>query len=85
MKIKSGEVYYSFDFILYIAMLFAVYLVCRDEINEDGVQQLLCDTISLHDDRTHQIQHVHLYLVVMAVTMKEERQKSFQCNNRRNN
>lgn len=79
MKIKSSEVYYRSDFILYIAMLFAVYLVCRDEVNEDGVQQLLCDTISLHDDRTHQIQHVHLYLVVMAVTMKEDRQKHVQC------
>lgn len=51
------------------------YLVCRDEVNEDGIQELLCDSISLHDNRTHQVHHVHLNLLIMAVTEEEERQR----------
>lgn len=48
------------------------YLVRRDEVDEDGIQQLLCDSVSLHDDGTHQVHHVHLHLLVMAVTVEEE-------------
>lgn len=50
----------------------ASHLVCRDEIYEDGIQQLLCDSVSLHDDRTHQVHHVHLNLLIMAVTVNKE-------------
>jgi len=48
------------------------HLVCRDEVDEDGVQQLLCDSITLHDDGAHQVYHVHLHLLIMAVTVEEE-------------
>lgn len=44
------------------------YFVSRDEIDEDCIQQLLRHSISLHDDGTHQVQHVHLHFLVMAVT-----------------
>lgn len=46
--------------------------MCRDEVNEDRIQQLLCDSVSLHDDGAHQVHHVHLHLLVMAVTVEEE-------------
>lgn len=48
--------------------------MCRDEVDEDGVQQLLCDSVSLHDDGTHQVHHVHLHLLVMAVTVETEKE-----------
>lgn len=48
------------------------HLVCRDEVNEDGIQQLLCDSVALHDDGAHQVHHVHLHLLVMAVTAEQE-------------
>lgn len=51
------------------------YLVCRDEVDEDGIQQLLCDSVSLHDDGTHQVHHVHLHLLVMAVTVETQRNR----------
>ena len=46
------------------------HLVCRNEVYKDGVQQLLCDAVSLRDDRTHQVHHVHLHLLIMAVTVR---------------
>lgn len=49
--------------------------MCWDEVNEDGIQQLLCDSIPLHDDGAHQVHHVHLHLLVMAVTVEEETEK----------
>lgn len=44
----------------------------RNKVNEHGVQQLLCDSVALHDDGAHQVYHVHLHLLVMAVTVEEE-------------
>lgn len=46
------------------------HLVCRNEVDEDSIQQFLSNSISLHDDGTHQIHHVHLHLLVMAVTVE---------------
>lgn len=43
-------------------------LVCRNEVNQNRVQQLLSYSVAFHDDRTHQIQHMHLYLLVVAIT-----------------
>lgn len=51
------------------------HLVCRDEVDEDGIQQLLCDAVSLHDDGAHQVHHVHLHLLVVAVTVETERER----------
>lgn len=45
------------------------YLVCRDEVDEDGIQQLLCDAISFHYYGAHQVHHVHLHLLVVAVAI----------------
>ncbi len=57
------------------------YFVSRDEVDEDCVQQLLRHSISLHDDGTHQVQHVHLHLLIMAVTGrgKSPYQKEYSC------
>lgn len=49
--------------------------MCRDKVDEDGIQQLLCDSVSLHNDGAHQVHHVHLHLLVMAVTVEEEAQR----------
>lgn len=51
------------------------YLVCRDEVNENGVQQLLGYSITLHYDGAHQVKHVHLHLLVMAVTGKKKKEE----------
>jgi len=48
------------------------HLVCRNEVYEDGIQQLLRDPVSLRDDRTHQVHHVHLHFLIMAVTVRRE-------------
>lgn len=45
------------------------HLVCRDEVDEDGIQQLLCDSISFHYYGAHQVHHVHLHLLVVAVAI----------------
>lgn len=50
------------------------YLVCGDQVDEDGVQQLLRDSVSLQDDGAHQVHHVHLHLLVMAVTVTQAAQ-----------
>lgn len=49
------------------------YLVCRNEVDENSIQQFLSNSISLRDDGTHQIHHVHLNLLVMAVTEETEK------------
>lgn len=54
-----------------VASCVTCYLVGWYEVDENGIQQLLCDSISLHDDGTHQIQHVHLYFLIMTVTVTQ--------------
>lgn len=49
-------------------MFYLADLVCRNEVNQNWVQQLLSYSIAFHDDRTHQIQYMHLYLLVVAIT-----------------
>lgn len=49
--------------------------MCRDEVNENGVQQLLGYSITLHYDGAHQVKHVHLHLLVMAITEEEKKKR----------
>lgn len=58
--------------------------MCRDKVDEDGIQQLLCDSVSLHDDGTHQVHHVQLHLLVMAVTVGTQKETKRFCLTRRN-
>lgn len=62
-------------------MITGSYLVCRNQVDENSIQQFLSDSISLHDDGTHQIHHVHLHLLVMAVTVETEAEDTFMSDN----
>lgn len=49
------------------------YLVCRHQVDQHCVQQLLRNGVALTDDGAHQIHHVHVHLLVVAVAGKMKR------------
>lgn len=60
-----------------MAVLLCTYLVCRDQVDQHGVQQLLRHGVSLTDDGAHQVHHMHVHLLVVAVA-RETRQEGSQ-------
>lgn len=42
-------------------------LVCRDKVDQDGVQQLLGHSVPLTDDGAHQVHHMHVHLLVVTI------------------
>lgn len=50
------------------------YLVCWHQIDQHGIQQLLWYSVSLADDGAHQVHHMHVHLLVVAVA-RETRQE----------
>lgn len=50
-----------------------LYLVCRHQVDQHCVQQLLRNSVSFTDDGAHQIHHMHVHLLVMAIASKVRR------------
>lgn len=53
------------------------YLVCWHQVDQHGVQQLLRYSVSLADDGAHQVYHMHVHLLVVAVA-RETRQETLK-------
>ena len=47
--------------------LHAPYLVCRHQVDQHRVEQFLRNSVPLTDDGAHQVNHVHVHLLVMAI------------------
>ena len=50
----------------------AAYLVCWNQIDQDSVQKLLRNGVTLTDDWAHQVHHMHVHLLIVAIA--EEKQ-----------
>lgn len=48
-------------------MWLRAYLVCWHQVNQHRVQQLLGYGVTLTDDGAHQVHHVHVHFLVVAV------------------
>lgn len=52
------------------------YLVCWHQVDQHGVQQLLRYSVSLADDGAHQVHHMHVHLLVVAVAGETRQERS---------
>lgn len=52
--------------------LLRTHFVCRHQVNQHCVQQLLRYGVALTNDGAHQVHHVHVHLLVVAVAGRNE-------------
>lgn len=58
-------------------MWLRAYLVCWHQVNQHRVQQLLGHSVTLTDDGAHQVHHVHVHFLVVAVAgVKQDKKGS---------
>lgn len=58
------------------------YLVCWHQVNQHRVQQLLRYGVTLTDDGAHQVHHVHVHFLVVAVAGGKQGKKGQMSANR---
>lgn len=62
-------------------MWLRAYLVCWHQVNQHRVQQLLGHSVTLTDDGAHQVHHVHVHFLVVAVAgVKQDKRGQMSAN-----